>query len=571
MAVGLLVVVFWWLLPGDGGFGTLGLAPLMWWMLALAPLAVAEARFLARTTAVAVGLVSTALVASVVLGQFRSGFVDPLAGYALMVEVGLAAHRLVRRRWGRPALVGLLSVSMVTAWVLGAAVWFGSIGEPRWLVLSWHNQSAAVMAAGAAWFAALAWRSPGIARIGSVVGSGACLAAVYLTGSRGGLIVVGAGLALVAGLRVRDRWKVLVSLVGVAVAVSLALGVTFFRGDSPLEQREGTAEVNAVARFAHWEAAVGMFADDPITGLGVGSYAPAAPGFNRADMHLTSSAHNEFLELAAEGGVLVAIPVLLLVTGGAVGALRLARRSVSDPLQLGAAGLVLVLGAHALIDFDWLYPVLAGYFAAGLGMLARQEEPRPWAPHLPVALVLVAAVSGIFLTRHPSVLFEDGVPWIPAPAVDRALASTDPDEAVAILEQARAWNPGDNTIVALIPTFEAIAGRRDPAALVDLLELPRTRFATYDLVAKELGRAGHLSAAIDVTEEALAAIPDYVRWGSSGPARSLWETRLTLAYLDGGCTAYVAAVDRLEGDPSFELYGLAIDRSVGLAAECLSP
>lgn len=230
-----------------------------------------------------------------------------------MIIAGLAAHRLVRLRRGSNALAVIVGCTFLFSWILGAAVWFGSVDEPRWLVLSWHNQSAAIMAAGTLWFAGMAWHTSGTVRVASIIGSGALLAGTFLTGSRGGLLTAGAGLALVGVIRLRDRWQVLVAVVGVAVAVSLAFAVTFPDGTSPLAQRgEGTAEINAVARFAHWEAALRMFAEDPLTGLGIGSYGPAATGFTRADANLTSAAHNEFLELLVEGGLLVAIPALLL-------------------------------------------------------------------------------------------------------------------------------------------------------------------------------------------------------------------------------------------------------------------
>ncbi len=571
LAVVVLVLALLRLLPRDGGFATLGLVPLMWWLLAAVPFVVVEARHLRRATSIAVGALSTAWVVAVVFGQFRSAFVDPLAGYALMVVAGLAAHRLLRRPWGSRVLIALLSGSFATAWVLGAAVWFGAAGQPRFLVLSWHNQSAAVMAGGLVWFAGLAWRTTGVARLGSIVGAGASLSGAYLTGSRGGILVAAIGLGLMAAVRPRKRWLVAVAVVTVAAAATWAFGLTFVDGASPLAQRgEGTAELNAVARFAHWEAAAGMFMDDPVTGLGIGSYGPAAPGFNRPDFHLTASAHNEFLELLAEGGLLVGIPALLLAAGGAVVAVRHLRREDSSALELAASGMVLVLGAHALIDFDWLFPTLAAMFAVGLGAVAGREDEGRWVSSLPVGVVVVAAVASMFLALHPETVYPDGLPWSPLPAINEALAVGDDDPAAAlrILGAAHRWNPGNNAINALIPTYEAILGQRSVDGIVDLLELPTTRFATYDLVAQRLWAAGHIPAAIAVTEEALAALPDYSAWGPAAIARTLWETRLNLAHLEGGCPSYSETLARLEADRSFELYGFEIDRTAGLVAEC---
>lgn len=211
---------------------------------------------------------------------------------------------------------------------------------------------------------------------------------------------------------------------------------------------------------------------------------------------------------------------------------------------------------------------MAALFAVGLGVLARQDGPRGWLAALPVGSAVVVGLAGLILTGHPGLLFDDGPPWNPAPAINEALASSDPAVFRAVLEEARHWNPGNSTIAALIPTYEVILGERDPDEIVDLVELPSTRFATYALVARLLSEVGHAQAAIAVIEEALEALTDHARWNPATSARSLWEARLTLAYGDGGCPAYLEVLERLESDPSFDLYGFEIDRDRGLAADC---
>ena len=70
------------------------------------------------------------------------------------------------------------------------------------------------------------------------------------------------------------------------------------------------------------------------------------------------------------------------------------------------------------------------------------------------------------------------------------------------------------------------------------------------------------------SDEAIEALPDYLGWGPASGARSIWEVRLQVAYLESGCPGFRGQVDRLLTDPAYDLYGLEIDTAVGLAAEC---
>ncbi|NND84429.1 MAG: O-antigen ligase family protein, partial [Acidimicrobiia bacterium] len=491
---------------------------------------------------------------------------DPLSVYGAMVGVGLAARRLGRTEGGRRVLVWMVSASLLLAWFLGAIVWLGAAGTPRWLVVSWHNQSAAFMAAGAVWFGALA-TGPDRRRASlAAVASGLSLTAVWLTGSRGGLLVAVVGLVLL-GVARSAQWRRFIVLAGAAVVGAILFSFSFVDDVSPLEARgEGTAEMNAVARLGHWEAGLGMFLDDPITGWGVGAYSVVAPEFNDAGVNLTSSAHNEFVELFAEGGLLVGGPAILLAAAAALVGLRSLRREATAA-ELGLGLMVLVLGAHALIDFDWLYPSLAALFAVGVGASAPDAEHRsvargvgPGVLVMASALLVLLAGSGVW----------SPMPWSPRPAVEAALevGPGDPAEGRELLAPALAWNPGDDTAASLDLAYRHLLGEASADELLDEFEVPRTRFGTYAVVGRQLAAGGAVETAARVLDEAIAELPGYVRWGPASVARSIWDVRLQVAYLDEGCDGYRIQVDRLRVDPSFDLYGFDIDPDTGLAAEC---
>lgn len=569
LAVAVVGALLVWILPDDAGFATLGLRPIAWLLIAAAPVAVAEVRWLPRSSGWLVAALSVGLLASVGFGQIRYAAIDPLSVYGAMLAAGLAAHRLRRFDHTRRLLVWVVSACLLLAWALGAIVWLGSAGTPRWLVVSWHNQSAAFMAAGAVWFGALAATPDRWGSLPAAVASGLSLTAVWLTGSRGGILVAVVGLGFLAIAR-RRAWRPLLVAGVVAAIGAAAFSVSFVDDVSPLGARgEGTAEMNAVARFGHWEAGLGMFLDDPLTGWGVGAYGVVAPEFNDAGVNLTSSAHNEFVELFAEGGLLVGIPAVLLAGAAALAAMRSLR---SDAPTAGTAmGLVvLVLGAHALIDFDWLYPGLAALFAVAVGASADTGGGSSTMWGTPVGVVVAGSAVLVLAVGsggwHP-------LPWDPRPPVEAALelGPSDPGAARDALGPALAWNPGDDTATSLDLAYRHLLGDATAGEVLEGLDVPSTRFGTYALVGRQLAAGGAVGTAGDVLDEAIEELPGYVRWGPASVARAIWEARLQVGWLADGCEGYRAQVERLLDDRSFELYGLAIDRSEGLAATCSVP
>ncbi len=563
VVVAVLVV---WLLPDDGGFATLGLRSVAWLFVLASPLAWIEARRLPAASSWLLAAFALGLVLSVGLGQIKYAAADPLSVYAAMVLAGLAGARLWRLLPTRRLLVWVVSGSLLLAWVLGVVVWLGAAGTPRWLVVSWHNQSAAFMAAGAVWFGALATTEARGKGLLAAVASGLSLTAVLLTGSRGGLLVAVVGVVLLVGARHRNwpRWGVLAVA---AVVGAFLLSLSFPNEASPLEARgEGTAQLNAVARFGHWEAGMGMFLDDPITGWGVGSYGVVAPEFNDAGVNLTASAHNEFVELFAEGGLLVGVPAVALAAAAALTGIRALGRG-SRPDQLGMGLIVLVLGAHALIDFDWLYPSLACLFAIAAGTLPGGVGERSRLSAMAPTLLVVVGAGLVWVSGSG---WLSPLPWSPRPPIEAALEAgpADPASARDLLAPVLSWNPGDDVAVSLDLAYGYLLGDVSGAEVLDALEVPRTRFGTYALLGRQLAAAGDPEMAALVLDEAIVALPAYVRWGPATVARSIWEVRLQAAYLAGGCPDYREQVERLMADPSFDLYGFALDASEGLNAEC---
>jgi O-antigen ligase len=219
----------------------------------------------------------------------------------------------------------------------------------------------------------------------------------------------------------RDR-----SRVGAAalVATLLAVGLTallpgpplFSTSASPLagaSQRSAsgeTVDTNSTYRTQFWREAVLVFGQHPLAGAGYGRIAADAGGQVPVGWAVSSLAHSGPLQALAEGGLLLAGPLLVLLAGVGLALLRRLRPrgDLADPSDEGADRILVpaavvtsaVLAVHALVDVDWSYPALAAQAAvvAALALAvpvrrtAHTAVPDP-EPHPRAALAGVVAVA----------------------------------------------------------------------------------------------------------------------------------------------------------------------------------
>ena len=131
--------------------------------------------------------------------------------------------------------------------------------------------------------------------------------AVFLTGSRGGLLGLGATTVLIG---IRSKKKAL----GLALIPALLL-VFIWQGGSVMKDRAVTidhykADGSAEGRLQSWRAAIRMIVAHPITGVGLASYGPAFPHYSD---NRPREAHDTFLQIAAESGLVAGTMYALIV------------------------------------------------------------------------------------------------------------------------------------------------------------------------------------------------------------------------------------------------------------------
>ena len=197
------------------------------------------------------------------------------------------------------------------------------------------------------------------------------LAALIMSWSRGAWLGFAAAvLAIVFAMVVRRGRAAVFLLLAALLVLYLLLAVGLMRLPPAIAQRfsdflpyAGISDVRGaevtdanfavLERMAHWQSAVAMWTDHPWLGVGIGNYQLAYPRYALPQWSdPLGHAHNYYLNIAAEAGLLGAAAYLYLWGSALLGAWRATQRSwgVGWGVSLGILGVVVHLGVHHLFD-----------------------------------------------------------------------------------------------------------------------------------------------------------------------------------------------------------------------------
>lgn len=134
-----------------------------------------------------------------------------------------------------------------------------------------------------------------------------CWHAVFLTGSRGGLLGLAATIILIVA---RSKRKIL----GLALLPAFVF-VFVWQGGSVMKSRADTIsgysqDASAEERLSSWHAAWRMIEHNPLVGVGLASYGPAFPHYSS---DTPREAHNTLLQITAESGVVAGLMYLYVL------------------------------------------------------------------------------------------------------------------------------------------------------------------------------------------------------------------------------------------------------------------
>jgi putative inorganic carbon (HCO3(-)) transporter len=273
---------------------------------------------------------------------------------------------------------GYLGLTLPLAVGLVLAAVFPARGrvEGRWLI--WATGCGAVMLAALA----MSWSR------GAWLGFAAALLAMALAVvARRGRIAI---LAVVfAGLLAYILLAGGISLIPPSIVQRFSdfapyLGIVDVRGVEITD-----ANFAVLERMAHWQSALSMWTENPWLGVGIGNYEPVYYKYALPNWPLPlGHAHNYYLNIAAETGVLGLAAYLFLWGAALLGVWRAARRASGWywGVALGVLGVLVHLSVHNFFDNLFVHSMYL-QIAILLG-IRTADERGPW-NRLPTGEVIV--------------------------------------------------------------------------------------------------------------------------------------------------------------------------------------
>jgi O-antigen ligase len=192
-----------------------------------------------------------------------------------------------------------------------------------------------------------------------------------MTVSRSGMLAFIAatlfGVAVV--IRRRDVHRTLL----IAYVLVMVVGAVSWAGVDPIVRRFAQLDLmtNIDQRPAIWADTTRIAKDFWLTGTGLNTFGAATPGYQTStpNEHLRE-AHSDYLQIAAEGGVLLTVPVVV-----AIGALVIAvRRRIAEDegsmrwIRIGAMTALVAIAVQSLVEFSLQMPGNAALFAGVAGL-----------------------------------------------------------------------------------------------------------------------------------------------------------------------------------------------------------
>jgi O-antigen ligase len=207
--------------------------------------------------------------------------------------------------------------------------------------------------------------------------------ALFATASRGGIAIwlLLLPILLWAGWRYTKTkwWVAAIPLIAIAAYIaSMNLGA-----DTNIANRSFALgqDASTGARLLLWQSAIQMTWAHPFTGTGWGTFAGIYPAFRSPLENTTAGvfAHNDYLQLAAEGGIITPL-LLLFILLGILWQLRRSVRLSNTTAGLESTALllgVLAIFIHAGLNFIFYFAfmnIIAGLYLARAAQLT--ETPR---------------------------------------------------------------------------------------------------------------------------------------------------------------------------------------------------
>ena len=218
-----------------------------------------------------------------------------------------------------------------------------------------------------------------------ILGLALCVQALafILAQSRGGWLSLLTALLVMGLILIKNKELKVKYFVIFLMLLAISFGIIYFN-DKEVSQRvhtlgaavteRGGVELALSGRNQIWEGTIAMIKDKPLIGVGIGDFDAGFYRFRPASFDMRAVyAHNDYLHMAAEMGLLA--PLLMLLIFGAVIAAGI--RQGSHPLVLGCAMGVLSLALHGFVDFNFHIPANMLLFTVCAAYVMRPRQDKP--------------------------------------------------------------------------------------------------------------------------------------------------------------------------------------------------
>ena len=234
----------------------------------------------------------------------------------------------------------------------------------------------------AGWRNRILWISSPEANQAILVGAAALLMALslVLTMSRSGMLALAVAIFVMTCAAVRRHRTSVHRTVHVGYLAALVVLVVFWVGADAIAARfEADSTVTLSGRFPIWHDTLAIARDFWLTGTGLNTYGVATLFYQTSvpQAHLRE-AHSDYLQLAAEGGLLLGIPVLLTVMAFVAHVRRRFRDDEGSTywIRAGAVTGIVAIAVQSIAEFSLQMPGNAVLFAALCGIALHDGSRR---------------------------------------------------------------------------------------------------------------------------------------------------------------------------------------------------
>ena len=224
--------------------------------------------------------------------------------------------------------------------------------------------------------------SPDANRLLLLVGASAVMAlSLILTMSRSGMAAAALAAIVTTGLSLKRHATRARKITGVAIVSAVTVVVVGWTGADAIARRFSDAnwgEINN--RKGPWMDAIGVIARYPLVGTGLNTYGVATLFYQRHDLSQHyAEAHNDYLQLAAEGGACLVIPAAVSAVIFAIVVRRRFRQEISTTtywIRAGAVTGLLAIALQEVVEFSLQMPGNALLFVVLCAIALHRTPPR---------------------------------------------------------------------------------------------------------------------------------------------------------------------------------------------------